>query len=192
MPYYIRLMHQGDISRVTEIDREAFPTMMPLANFRRELGSPLAHYIVACDEEDKAALTMTEVNRNGEQLVVGFAGFWLMADEAHIVNLAVRRTYRRLGMGELLLISLIELAMDMEASLITLEVRASNTSARCLYSKYGFIDRGLRKRYYTDNREDAVIMTVDNINSSSYQIKLRQLKKAYSEKWGAPLYQVVH
>jgi ribosomal-protein-alanine N-acetyltransferase len=191
LPHYIRLMGQGDVSQVTEIDREAFPTMLPPANFRRELNSPLAHYIVACGKEGKAAPTGTELNKNGEQLVTGFAGFWLMAGEAHIVNLAVRHSHRRQGIGELLLICLVELAMEMEASLITLEVRASNTSARRLYSKYGFTTRGLRKRYYSDNREDAVIMTADDINSSPYRIRLKQLKKAHSEKWGTPLYQIV-
>ncbi|MCJ7768984.1 MAG: hypothetical protein MUO92_00695 [Dehalococcoidales bacterium] len=72
------------------------------------------------------------------------------------------------------------------------EVRVSNTIARELYSKYGFIDRGLRRGYYLDNRESAVIMTVDDINPSLYQIRLKRLKKAYSEKWGASPYQIVH
>ena len=71
------------------------------------------------------------------------------------------------------------------------EVRVSNTIARELYSKYGFTDRELRRGYYSDNREDAVIMTVDDINSSLYQIRLKRLKKDYSEKWGASPYQIV-
>ena len=191
MPYYVRLMHQEDVSQVTGIDREAFPTMLPPANFRREMDSPLAHYIVVCEEKGQAAPTGTEVNKNGEQPVVGFAGFWLMAGEAHIVNLAVRQPYRRQGIGELLLISLIELAVEMEASLITLEVRASNAGARRLYGKYGFTDRGLRRRYYSDNREDAVIMTVDDISSPLYHLKLNELKKEHSDRWGASLYQIV-
>jgi len=108
-----------------------------------------------------------------------------MSDEAHIVNLAVRQSYHRKGVGKLLLISLIELAMEMKASLVTLEVHVSNTAARELYNKYGLTDRELKRGYYSDNREDAVLMTVDDINSSLYQIRLKRLKKAYSEKWGA-------
>ncbi len=160
----MRLMCQGDVNQVTEIDREAFPTMLPPANLQRELCSPLAHYIVACDEEGKTTPTGADIDKNGKQYIVGFAGFWIIADEAHIVNLAVRQSHHRQGIGELLLISLIGLAMEIKAFLVTLEVRASNTIARQLYSKYGFTVRGLRRGYYLDNREDAVIMTVDDIN----------------------------
>jgi ribosomal-protein-alanine N-acetyltransferase len=181
LSYCVRLMDQRDVNQVTEIDREAFPAMLPPANFRRELDSPLAHYIVACEEGIKPA------SAEG-QYIAGFAGFWLMAGEAHIVNLAVRQSHHRQGVGELLLISLIELAIEMKASLVTLEVRASNASARQLYIKYGFTDRGLRKRYYTDNKEDAIIMTVDDIGSSLYRAKLKRMKKAYSRKWGISLY----
>jgi ribosomal-protein-alanine N-acetyltransferase len=191
LPYYVRLMCQGDVNQVTEIDREAFPTMLPPANFQRELYSPLAHYIVACGEEGKTAPTGAEIEKSGKQNIVGFAGFWIMSDEAHIVNFAVRQSYHRHGIGELLLVSLIELAMEMKASLITLEVRVSNTIARELYNKYGFTDRELKRGYYSDNRENAVIMTVDDINSSLYQIRLKRLKKAYSEKWRASPYQIV-
>ncbi|MFC1874730.1 hypothetical protein ACFLY3_01035 [Chloroflexota bacterium] len=90
-----------------------------------------------------------------------------------------------------MLISIIELAMEMKASLVTLEVRVSNTVARELYSKYGFTDRELKRGYYSDNREDAVIMTVDDINSFLYHIRLKRLKKAYSKKWRALPYQIV-
>ena len=191
MPYCTRLMCQGDVNQVTEIDREAFPTMLPPANFQRELYSPLAHYIVACGEEGKTTPPGAEIEKSVKQYIVGFAGFWIMSDEAHIVNFAVRQSYHRQGLGELLLISLIELAMEMKASLVTLEVRVSNTIARELYSKYGFTDRELKRGYYSDNKDDAVIMTVDDINSSLYQIRLKRLKKAYSEKWGASPYQIV-
>lgn len=172
MPYYTRLMRAEDIRQVNYIDREAFPTMLPPADFVRELYSPLAHYIVATKEGDSDELA-------------GFAGFWLMANEAHIVNLAVRECYQRQGVGELLLLSLIDLAANMRASLITLEVRASNEVAQKLYSKYGFSTRGIRRGYYSDNREDAVIMTVDDIASPGYRRRLKQLERAYNAKWGA-------
>ena len=184
MKYYVRPMRPEDVDEVTRIDREAFPTMKPPTNFQRELGYPLAHYIVACERKE-----MCEPGGAGvaETCIIGFAGIWLLADEAHIVNIAVRQACRRQGVGELLLISLIELAFDLEASLVTLEVRASNDAARCLYGKYGFTVRGVRRGYYLDNKEDAVIMTVDNINSTPFREYLGRLKKAHSERRGAPL-----
>jgi len=179
-------MRLEDVDQVTEIDREAFPTMKPPTNFQRELSYPLAHYIVAVKQEGMCEPVEAEI------CIVGFAGIWLLADEAHIVNIAVRQACRRQGIGELLLISLIELALGLEASLVTLEVRASNSAARCLYGKYGFTVRGVRRGYYSDNREDAVIMTVDNINSTLFRQYLGRLKKAHSERWGAPLYQIAY
>ncbi len=212
MSYCVCLMHQEDISQVTAIDREAFPTMLPPTNYQRELKSPLAHYIVAYDDdkmvdevEAEVALEKTErslrfisrlIFRNratppsGKQYVVGFAGFWIMAGEAHIINFAVRQSYRRKGIGELLLISLIDLARELKSFLITLEVRASNPAALSLYRKYGFAGTGLRRGYYSDNKEDAVIMTVENIDSASFQEHLNHLKQAHSRKWGIALYQI--
>lgn len=192
MSYYVRLMSQCDIGQVTDIDREAFPTMLPLANFQRELVNPLAHYIVACESDIAPASNEMRAGESIGRHITGFAGFWILSDEAHIVNIAVRKSHQRHGVGELLLISLIELAIAMKASLVTLEVRASNESARKLYEKYGFSDRGLRKRYYTYNREDAVIMTIDDIGSSSYRLRLKEMKKAYSRRWGSSLNTVKH
>ena len=107
-----------------------------------------------------------------------------MAGEAHITNIAVREQYRRQGIGELLLISLIDLAIELDAHLVTLEVRASNTTAQSLYSKYGFIQVGLRRGYYTDNREDGVLMSLENITSAPIQANLQQLKQAHAQTWG--------
>ncbi len=205
MPHCVRLMRQEDISQVAAIDREVFPTMLPQTNYQRELKSPLAHYVVACDDEkmiDEAGvasrgtkwsfrfLFRKKVASSSEQYVAGFAGFWIMAGEAHIINFAVRQSYRRKGIGELLLISLIDLARELNSLLITLEVRASNTAALSLYRKYGFAETGLRRGYYSDDKEDAVIMTVENIGSASFQERLNHLKQAHSQKWGAALYQI--
>jgi len=165
-------MRADDVIQVSCIDREAFPTMLPPADFDRELHNPLAHYIVAEIEDDS-------------QQLAGFAGFWLMAGEAHIVNLAVRERHQRQGVGELLLLSLIYLAVQMHANLMTLEVRPSNLSARNLYGKYSFNIQGIRRGYYSDNHEDAVIMTADNIASAGYQRRLKQLEREYYAKWGA-------
>ncbi len=172
-------MRQQDIAQVSEIDRESFPTMMPPTNFKRELGSSLAHYIVAYD--DKRAIGEPGAEKAGHY-IIGFAGFWIMAGEAHIVNIAVRQTHRRRGIGELLLLSLVDQAVRMKASLVTLEVRASNSTAQSLYHKYGFTVTGLRRGYYSDDKEDAIIMTLDNVDSATFREYLNRLKKVHSRK----------
>lgn len=181
MPYYVRQMRWRDIAQVTEIDLEAFPTMLPPTNYRRELKNQLAHYIVAYDDQGA-------VGEYGGQYVIGLAGFWIMAGEAHIVNIAVKQSYRRRGIGELLLISLIGLAIEKGAQLITLEVRASNSSAQSLYYKYGFVIKGIRRSYYSDNREDAVIMTAEEICSTSFKERLEFLRQEHSKKWSLAPY----
>ena len=165
----LRLMSQEDIPQVTEIDREAFPTLWPPANYQLELKNGLAYYIVACDE-------------GAGHYVMGFAGLWMLVEEAHITNIAVREKHRRQGIGEALLIAIIELAIELGANLITLEVRASNSEAQKLYTRYGFVRVRLRRGYYTDNREDAVLMSVEDVKSAKVRKKLEQLKRAHAEE----------
>ena len=217
MPDYVRLLRREDIDQVIEIDREAFPTDWPPPNFKRELENRLAHYIVACNAEEmpdepqeiapqnglKSLISRlrrlligdqsagSERPTNSSESIMGFAGFWTMADEVHITTIATREALRRQGIGELLLQSIIHMANQHAARIITLEVRVSNTVARQLYTKYGFNQVGLRRSYYTDNREDAVIMSTDHIASPSFQAQLQELKKAYTEKWGADRYHLV-
>ncbi len=179
MPYIIRRMQKADIPQATIIDRQAFPTMKPPTNFERELSYGMAYYFVACRGDERDEPDTPEI--------VGYAGLWLLADEAHIVNIAVRPEYRRRGIGEMLLVALIELSLDVGASMITLEVRISNRAAQGLYYKYGFTIRGVRKGYYSDNHEDAVIMTVDDIYSPAFKERLEQLKKACYERTGSAI-----
>ena len=116
--------------------------------------------------------------------IVGFVGIWLMPDEAHIVTIAVRESHRGRGIGELLLIAAIELAALDDREVVTLEVRASNQAAQALYEKYGFKRVGVRHRYYSDNQEDAVIMTTDSIRSPSYQALCQRLRQEHRERCG--------
>ncbi len=217
MSYYARPIRREDIAQVTEIDREAFPTLWPPANYQHELQNRLAHYIVACDaertvEEPETEATPksgfyrlvskvrhlfnhnrffgTELPPSGKEYVVGFVGMWIMADEAHITNIAVRQPYRRQGIGELLLISIIDVATELNARMITLEVRASNTDAQSLYHKYGFTRVGIRRGYYSDNYEDGILMSTENIISETFQTRLQELKQAHYQKWGIDLYQI--
>lgn len=120
----------------------------------------------------------------GTEHIVGFAGLWFTRDEAHLTSIAARQGYRRQGIGELLLISAIDLAAARGARFVTLEVRLSNVEAQALYRKYGFFKTGVRRGYYTDNHEDALIMTTDCITSAFYQSEFQQLKRAHAARWG--------
>ena len=210
MGYCIRRMHVEDIPQLVSIDREAFPTQWPPTSFKRELSNKLAHYLVAYQNKDdslsvpaqapeppdkgtlgKIADKVREVvtlgNSRKDELpsvrnIAGYVALWMMADEAHIISIAVRQAHLNQGIGELLLISAIDLATEHNALVVTLEVRASNHPAQALYEKYGFCRVGERRAYYSDNKEDAVIMTTDAIASESYRSRLQQLKQDYAQK----------
>ena len=121
---------------------------------------------------------------NDVEPIIGFLGTWYMVDEAHVVTVGVRRDHRGRGIGELLLIGAIEQALARGSRVATLEVRVSNRVARNLYEKYGFTERGIRKGYYSDDREDAAIMTTDPISTSAYARRLDGLVKAHEDRWG--------
>lgn len=210
MAYYVRPMTRDDLADVTEIDREAFSTQWPPADYAYEFKNRMAHYLVACDStialkhdnnerkpgkikswflqlfgRDSATNSQKPLPKH---YIVGFAGFWVMAGEAHVTSIAVREQYRRKGIGELLMIAVIDLAMTLNSTVVTLEVRVSNLNAQNLYTKYGFNKVGERKKYYLDrspsgdSREDAIIMTTDDIMSGTYQELLHQLKKNHITK----------
>jgi len=206
LTYSIRPMVKEDLEQVNEIDREAFPSQWPPANYRQELQNKIAHYIIACDDSKTVETPAVSPHRSKlagwlmpwtkrrqrsqdappppviQKYIVGFSGLWMMADEAHITNLAVHRQYQGKGLGELLLIASIDLAAELKASFMTLEVRASNLVAQSLYSKYGFIQMGVRRGYYLDNREDAIIMSTDSISSESFQAQVRELRETLAKK----------
>lgn len=203
--YVIRPMKDEDIPQVAQIDREAFSSEWMFRSqdsYKRDLNNPAACYVVACmKKEVMPKLAGQDVQKlpwfkrlfsynhypNTAEYVIGFAGFWLMSKEAHITVIAVRNNYRRVGLGEGLFISVIELARQLNANVVTLEVRVSNETARALYKKYGLQVVGSRPRYYSDNGEDAVLMSTDTITSVSFQAHFQQLKKFHSQKWGQVL-----
>ena len=204
MTFSIRPLAKEDLAQVNAIDREAFPTQWPPANYRQELQNKLAYYIVVTDDSltvdpppKKPArgllglasrLIAWRKHVGGPQsppprpFIAGFSGIWMMVDEAHITNIAVRKEYQGKGIGGLLLIATIDLARELKASFLTLEVRASNLVAQKLYSRYGFSRMGQRHGYYLDNREDAIIMSTDGIASPAFQAQLQQLRESLSEK----------
>ena len=145
-------MGPGDIPAVLEIERASFTTPWPPEAFEQELRhNRLARYAVA---------------RQGSA-VVGYAGVWLMVDEAHITTFAVHPDWRRQGIGRRLLLAMLTVAEELKATRMTLEVRVSNLAAQALYGTHGFAIAGRRERYYTDDGEDAFVMTTPPLHSAA-------------------------
>jgi len=114
--------------------------------------------------------------------IVGYAGLWLMTDEAHITTIAVAPEFQGNGIGELLLVALIDRAKQIGARWLTLEVRVTNEVAQRLYEKYTFKEMGLRRRYYSDNGEDALVMWTDPIDSDTFQTTLLRNRDALARR----------
>jgi ribosomal-protein-alanine N-acetyltransferase len=150
LPMTVDEMRLADIPEVHEIERLSFRTPWPAYAFEQELtGNRLARYIV--------------VRGDMPERVIGFAGVWLMVDEAHITTFAVHPDWRRRGAARELLLRLLELALELRASRMTLEVRVGNEAAQALYRAFGFSVAGRRPRYYTDDGEDAYVMTTPQL-----------------------------
>ena len=213
MPYSVRLAREEDISQLAEIEKEAFPTNWPATPFRRDLSRESISVLVisllpedddstpdASDNPAGAAdhprglvgllarifrgQNHRQANRGAAEFIAGYVATSYMTDEAHVTGIAMRGSHRGRGLGELLLMSSIELAMRRNSRVVTLEVRVSNHVAQSLYTKYGFDQAGLRKGYYTDNHEDAYIMTTAPITSPEYSDKFRTLEQSYRERRG--------
>jgi ribosomal-protein-alanine N-acetyltransferase len=208
--YVIDRMTMADIPRVAEIERLAYTSPWPTSAYRRELQeNRWAHYIVARDtllrptvdarptsqEHSEPArrhfpLSLLQARaqpavRPNLANIIGFAGLWLMVDEAHVTTIATHPEHRGLGIGELLLSSLIDIAYDIRAQVVTLEVRISNGVAQNLYRKYGFLEAGIRRRYYSDNREDALIMVTPALADAAYRTTFIGLKATLSTRLAA-------
>lgn len=129
-------------------------------------------------EESPPSATLEAEPRN----IAGYAGLWLMTDEAHITTIAVDPDYQGHGIGELLLIGLIDRAKQIGARWLTLEVRVSNHVAQALYRKYTFKEMGVRRKYYSDNGEDALVMWTDPIDSATFQNAVRAHRETLAGK----------
>jgi ribosomal-protein-alanine N-acetyltransferase len=158
-------MRLEDVPAVHEIERLSFRTPWPAHAFEQELrGNRLARYVVA---------------RAGDT-VAGFAGVWLMVDDAHVTTFGVHPDWRRQGIGRHLLVNLYELSVALGARQMTLEVRVSNGAAQALYRSLGFEIVGRRPHYYTDDGEDALVMTTPELRDP----RLRALVDAEREQLG--------
>ncbi len=162
MAVKIRKMDKKDIDQVMEIESIAYGKFFwPTEAFVAELENGLGYYFVAEDESKK---------------IIGYAGFWLIYDEAHITTIAIHPDFRRQGLGDRLLQKMIEAGYEKNAKWFTLEVRASNIAAQNMYYKYNFKNLGLRKKYYQDNDEDALIMWTENIWNKNFREHFENVK----------------
>jgi ribosomal-protein-alanine N-acetyltransferase len=201
-------MRVEDVPQANEIDRECFPTGWPPPSYKREiLSNKLAHYFVVWDREEvpgpieqgsqrtspfsrfmPRVMLLLGAERSPSpttrQRILGLAGVWRMADEAHLTTIGVREAYRGKGIGELLLTAAVSLAAMHHAEVLTLEVRASNFTAMKLYEKFGFSQIGMRRGYYLEDGEDALVMSTGRLTSASFQSRLQQLKQAHTQRWG--------
>jgi ribosomal-protein-alanine N-acetyltransferase len=156
-PLVIGPMRMADVAAVLEIERLSFSSPWPAFAFQQELtANRLAHYRVA---------------RLGDR-VVAFGGIWLMVDEAHITTFGVHPDHRRRGIGRRLLLQLAEVALELGSTRMTLEVRVSNEPAQQLYRSFGFNVAGRRVAYYSDDGEDALVMTTPELAGAAMQAAL--------------------
>jgi ribosomal-protein-alanine N-acetyltransferase len=176
LPYTVGPMTLADIDQVMEIERASFPLPWSVRAYRYEI----------VENQHSTMLVVRPAVGPGGSLVrlalhlglitprplLGYAGFWLLVDEAHICTIAVHPEWRGRGLGELLLLSLLDRSMKAGGLRATLEVRVSNRVALALYHKYGFELVSRRKRYYSDNNEDAYIMTTPPFETSEFQANL--------------------
>ncbi|WP_338752888.1 ribosomal protein S18-alanine N-acetyltransferase [Bacillus sp. FJAT-52991] len=141
----VREMTLDDVEQVYEIEKSSFTVPWTKESFYKEIDNNLfALYHVA----------------ESEGQLVGYCGMWLVLDESQITNIAILPSYRGHGFGEKLLVHVMKAAKEKGAAVMTLEARVSNTTAQNLYKKLGFQPGGIRKNYYSDNQEDALVMWV--------------------------------
>lgn len=178
-PFVVDPMRVGDLPEVMEIERLSFSMPWSVRAFRYQIEqNEMAHYYVVRQRARPRSLwsRLAEVGRPTAP-PLGYVGFWLMLDEAHISNVAVHPSWRRRGLGELLLTYTVDRAAELGAAVVTLEVRVSNLSAQSLYRKYGLDFTGRRPHYYSDNGEDALVMCTPRITSAEYQRDLSERKQ---------------
>jgi len=213
--FVVEPMRIEHIPAVSAIEKLSFPQPWPQNAYRREITeNRMAHYIVArrlgdrddppvadsvADPRTPSGDLIGRISRllrppdppRSAQLeeelrsIVGYAGIWIMTDEAHITTIASHPDARGQGIGEFLLEALIHRAIEIGARWMTLEVRASNAVAQSLYRKYTFKEMGVRRRYYSDNGEDALVMWTDALDSDSFQAAFDQNERKLAERLGS-------
>lgn len=157
----IESMTTGDIPAVARIERASFSTVWPSDAFYNELNTnKVAHYFVG---------------RIGDR-VVAYGGIWVILEDSHVTTIAVDPAFRGKRLGEVMLLHLIDEAIERGAAWLTLEVRESNVVAQQLYRKYGFTTVTMRRGYYSDDNESAMVMWAGNLKSELYRNRIAVLR----------------
>jgi ribosomal-protein-alanine N-acetyltransferase len=188
LPYMLLPMVLDDVPTVHTIEQLVFSLPWSASAFSYEIrNNPSAQYLVLRYKpwvyESPARRLLPRSIRHllqsptNEPSLLGYGGYWMVLEEAHICTLALRAEWRGRSLGELLLLALVESALTRQAEAITLEVRISNQRAQNLYLKYGFEITGRRVHYYSDNNEDAYIMSTGNTKKPAFQDRLQQLSQ---------------
>ena len=154
----IRTMRLDDIEYVSRLERRCYTLPWSSSAYVTEVGNPSAYYTVAILPDGT---------------IVGYCGMWVIMDELHMTTIAVDPSVRGLKIGERLLLNMIQEGIQRGAERATLEVRERNTVGHNLYVKYGFEDVAVRKNYYSDNGENAIIMWANDLVLPPYQAMLR-------------------
>ena len=154
----VRRMTLADVPQVAEIDRLSFSLPWPERSFRFEVTENRASHGWVVEIEGR---------------IVAMLVLWLIVDEAHIATVAVHPDFRRRGIGEEILLAALAAAYEDGARRAFLEVRRGNTTAQAMYKKYGFVVDGVRPRYYKDNHEDAILMSLDNLEIDNLRSRMR-------------------
>ncbi len=191
--FYIEPMRIEDIAEVSRVERRCFTNPWPESAYRRELRNPENnHYIVLRHREAQVSETepmpeqrgrlsllplLRRQDRQTTDPIVGFSGMWILYDESHVTTIGIAPEFRGLGLGEVLLLSLFDEALRRNCQWVTLEVRVSNRPAQALYEKYGFTRQGVRRRYYSDNGEDADIMWSSSLLDPEYVRHIDELRQ---------------
>jgi ribosomal-protein-alanine N-acetyltransferase len=158
-----------DLTTIVALERASFSSPWSAFSLRYELARTDALYLMACD---------------GAQ-VLGYGGMWLMPEEAHVGTLAVFPLARRRGVGEAIMLALLQVAYEDGAHMVVLEYRLSNAPAAALYGKLGFAPNRIRRRYYEDNGEDAVEAILFSLHTPRCQERLASLTGAWKERHGS-------
>jgi ribosomal-protein-alanine N-acetyltransferase len=158
----IARMRKEDIEHVSRLERRCYSMPWSSSAYVTEIGNPSAYYTVA---------------KNDEGVIVGYAGMWVKMDEMHITTIAVDPSRRGLRIGERLLIDLMEYGMAHGAGRVTLEVREHNRAARHMYLKFGYVEVAVRRHYYSDTGENAIVMWLNDLFDPTFLTNMREFKR---------------
>jgi [ribosomal protein S18]-alanine N-acetyltransferase len=178
MPFIVETMALSDLNAVMAIERLSFSAPWSERAYRYEIQENRHSTMLVVRPSalagSRLACLLRRVGITGRTPVLGYGGFWLLVDEVHISTIAVDPAWRGKGLGEMVLLSLLEKGIGLHARCATLEVRVSNEVAQGLYRKYSFEIAGRQRRYYSDNNEDAFIMVTPPFDTAAFRDNLQQ------------------